>query len=127
MPPGAADRMPDLIKIHGLRVDTHIGVSEEERSEPQAVLIDIDLQADLRQAGDSDELEHTIDYAAITSSVGQMVRSESVGLLEHLAEKIARVLLETKGVITVTVEIAKETPPVKENVDRIAVRIERHN
>lgn len=117
--------MPDSIKIHGLRVDTHIGVSEEERSQPQTVLIDIDLEVDLRQAGDTDQLEHTIDYAEIASSVGQLVRSESVRLLEHLAEKIARVLLATKGVMTVTVEIAKDSPPVEENVDRIAVRIER--
>ena len=118
--------MPDSINIRGLRVDTHIGVSREERSQPQAVLIDIDLQADLSQAGDTDQLEDTIDYATMVSSVAQLVSSESVRLLEHLAEKIARVLLETKGVKTVTVEIAKESPPVGENVDRIAVRIERH-
>lgn len=119
--------MPDSIRIHRLRVDTHIGVSDEERSHSQAVLIDIELRADLSQAGETDRLEHTIDYAMLVSSVSQLVRSEAVHLLEHLAEKIARVLLTTKGVMTVTVEIAKESPPVEENVDRIAVRIERHN
>ena len=118
--------MADSIKVHGLRVDTHIGVSGEERSQPQAVLIDIDLRVDLSQAGRTDRLEHTIDYAMLVSSVAQLVRSEPVHLLEHLAEKIAEVLLTTKGVMTVTVEIAKESPPVEENVDRIAVRIERH-
>ena len=115
----------DSIVIKGLRLDTHIGVTEEERKAPQTMLIDLEVGLDLRAAGESDRVTDTLDYALVTDEVAGLVRSESRQLLEHLAEEIAGVLLAHKGVLTVSVDIAKERPPIAENVGRIAVRIER--
>lgn len=115
----------DSIVVKDLRLDTRIGVTDEERESPQPVLIDLELGLDLQTAGRSDRLTDTLDYAAVTEEVAGLVRSGSRDLLEHLAEGIAEVLLAHKGVMTVTVDIAKETPPIAENVGRIAVRIER--
>ena len=115
----------DSIVIKGLRLDTHIGVTEKERATPQFVLIDLEVGLDLRTAGESDRVTDTLDYAVVTDEVGGLVRSGSRQLLEHLAEEIAGILLPHKGVLTVSVDIAKESPPITENVGRIAVRIER--
>ena len=115
----------DSIVVRDLRVETHIGVTEEERATPQTVLIDLDIGVDLRPAGNSDDLTDTIDYSAVTGEVAALAAAESTQLLEHLAERIAEVLLSHSGVMTVTVDIAKESPPVAENVGRIAVRVER--
>ena len=115
----------DFIRIHGLWVETHIGASDEERANVQPVLIDLDIGSDLRAAGRSDDLGDTINYAELTTRVAELVADQEVSLLEHLAERVADSVLGVEGVQTVCVQIAKETPPVVENVRNIAVRIER--
>ncbi|MDQ4143903.1 MAG: dihydroneopterin aldolase [Actinomycetota bacterium] len=115
----------DSIKIEGLWVETHIGATEAERAEVQPVLLDLEIEADLRTASTSDELEDTIDYAQVTTLVAELVAEKNVKLLEHLAGEIAEAVLALQGVRAVSVQIAKETPPVGENVRNIAVRIER--
>ena len=115
----------DRITIEGLRVETHVGATDDERAVPQVVFVDVELGADLEAAGLSDELEDTVDYAEVTALVARLVAGKSVKLLEHLAHEVAGAVLAIKGVQTVSVQIAKEKPPVGENVRNIAVRIER--
>ena len=115
----------DAIVIEGLTAKTRVGATDEERAEPQGVVVDLVIGLDLGPAGRSDELEQTVDYAAVTQEVGEFLASASAALLEHLAEQIAGILLAHNGVDNVSVNIAKEYPPVRENVRGIAVRIER--
>ena len=117
--------MADVISIRGLRVKTRIGVSEVERAQRQEVVVDIALAADLRTPGRSDSLDDTVDYAQATTIAADVIEASSANLLEHLAEDVARALLDLEGVEYVTVEIAKDSPPVGENVGNISVRIER--
>jgi dihydroneopterin aldolase len=115
----------DKISIHGLRVETRIGVSEEERARPRPLLIDIDIWADLIQAGTSDDLVDTIDYHAVITEIAEMVQSMKAKLLEHVAERIASVIGAIEGVDGVSVEVTKESPPVAEAVTSVSVRIDR--
>lgn len=115
----------DRITIRGLRVDTRIGVGDDERARPRPVSIDIELDTDLRRAGRSDDLGDTVDYDELASRVAELVRSSEVRLLEHLAEKIASLLAGLSIVQRVSVEVTKEAPPTAEEVRGVAVRIER--
>jgi FolB domain-containing protein len=115
----------DTISIRNLRVATHIGVTEEERREPQWVLVSVDLQTDLRPAAKSDDLEDTVNYHWATNEIAAIVRSSKCQLLEYLAGKIASQMSRIERVDGVTVEVAKESPPVEEDVGGIVVRIER--
>ena len=115
----------DRISIRGLRAVTHIGVPDEERSRPQALLIDLEVLTDLRQAGASDELDDTVDYGALTSRVAELVSRSRVKLLERLAALIAEEIATAKGVTGVSVTVAKETPPLDEDVKGVSVQIER--
>ena len=115
----------DRISIHGLKVETRVGVTEEERAQPRPVVISIDIWADLIPAGKSDDLGDTIDYDAAASEVARLVRSTQAKLLEHLADKIATVIGAIEGVNGVSVEVTKESPPTTEEVKAVSVRIER--
>jgi 7,8-dihydroneopterin aldolase/epimerase/oxygenase len=115
----------DVISIRNLRLATHIGVTEEERSEPQWVLVSVELQTDLTAAAKSDDLDDTINYDWATNEIAAIVRSSQSRLLEYLAGKIASRMTKIEQVHGVTVEIAKESPPVDEDVGGIVVRIER--
>jgi len=115
----------DLITITALRVPTRLGVTEDERSRPQEVTIDLAIALDLRSAGASDDLNDTVDYGQLTTEVAELVSSSETRLLETLAEKIAGHVCTFTRIDRVTVEIAKAAPPVQEDVGSIAVRITR--
>ena len=117
--------MSDRIVIHGLSIETRIGVTEKERTSPQDVLIDIELTVDLARPGRSDDLDDTIDYDALVTEVAALVRTGERKLLEKLAEEIAVLLSAKDGVSGVTVEVMKQHVPVQEEVAGISVRIER--
>ena len=117
--------MSDHILISGLRVKTRVGWTDEERAEPQFVLVDVDLEIDAVPAAGSDELGDTIDYAAVISDVARFVASQEVRLLERLAAEVAAMVSARNGVKSVSVEIAKEAVPVPEEVARVAVRVKR--
>jgi len=97
----------DQVRIRDLRVPTHVGVTEDERSRPQTVIVSIDMDVDLTRAGASDELADTVDYGRATEEVAELVRSSETRLLERLAEEIARFVSSRQGVHGVTVEVAK--------------------
>ena len=117
--------MMDRIIIERLRVKTHLGVTAEERSVAQQVLIDVEARCDLSDAAISDALSDTVDYAALVEVIAQTVESNEGALLESLAERVAGVVRQSPGVSAVTVTIEKERPPLPQDVARVAVSIER--
>jgi dihydroneopterin aldolase len=117
--------MTDHVVIRGLRVPARVGVTTEERSRDQVVVVNVDVSTDLSAAGTSDELHDTIDYAALISSVARLIRSTEAKLLEVLAQKVVDEISHIKEATGVTVEISKELVPVPEKVDEVIVRIER--
>lgn len=115
----------DLISIRDLRVETHIGVSKEERSRAQTVSLVIDMETDTSAAGASDDISDTVDYDKVSTQVADLVRSSELHLLETLAAKVADLVRQYEGVTGVTVEVTKERPPIDEDVGAVVVTIER--
>ena len=97
----------DTIFISELRLDILIGVYDWERQVPQAVQFDIELGIPGRRAAHSDRLEDTIDYAAVTRRIEASLRENHFGLLERVAEHIAKLIDREFGAPWVKVTIAK--------------------
>jgi dihydroneopterin aldolase len=117
--------MTDVIRIRNLIVTTRIGVTPEERAAPRPLVVNIDIHTDTSTAGATDELGDTIDYGRATMAVAEYLRGAETNLLERAAEQIADLIFGYPGVDGVTVEVAKEDPPIDEDVASVAVRIER--
>ena len=115
----------DRIRITGLNVQAHVGVTAEERAVPQPLVIHIDVIADLSTAGLSDDLGDSIDYDALSQEVADLVRAKEAKLLETVAHDIAGRICGKKGVLGVTVEVIKPSPPTVEDVREVGVKIER--
>lgn len=115
----------DGIIVEGLVVPARVGVTAEERAQPQEVRVDLELHLDLDEAGRSDDLSDTLDYSEVTSSVSRLLKDMEAHLLEHVAESVAAMLLRRREVEGVTVQVKKLLPPVPERVEAIGVRIER--
>lgn len=115
----------DRIVIRGLRELGVHGVLPEEQSRPQPFEVDVELAVDLRDAGESDTLDDTVDYAAVAEAVSRVISSERYQLLERLAARIGEVCRVDPRVTGVTVTVRKLHVPVRALVDHVAVRIER--
>jgi dihydroneopterin aldolase len=117
--------MTDHIIIAGLRELGVHGVLPEEQARPQPFEVDVDLAVDLTKPGDSDALDDTVDYAAVSEAISRVVKSERYHLLERLATRIAEVCGSDPRVTGVSVTVRKLHPPVRAMVDHVAVHIER--
>lgn len=104
---------------------TVVGVLPHERQQAQPVLVDLALDLDLRDAGRSDSLAATVDYAALSQAVAACARSGRDVLLERLAERIAEVALASERVAAVEVRVSKLRPALPEDLASTAVRIRR--
>lgn len=113
-----------IIVIRALRADARIGVSDEERSVLREVVVDLELETSLDRAGETDDLADTIDYAAVVSSVTEVIEGSEARLLEHLAVKVADAVGRFTGVERVTVEVSKK-PPIAEDVQAVGVRMSK--
>jgi dihydroneopterin aldolase len=101
------------------------GVLPEEQVRPQPFEVELELSVDLTRAGETDDLDDTVDYAAVCEAVSRVVSSEHYQLLERLATRIAEVCRSDPRVQHVVVEVRKVHPPVRAMLDHVAVRIER--
>ena len=117
----------DCIQLRGLRVVCIVGVLPEERERPQPLELDIDIYADLSAAGKSDELDDTVDYGSVATTVEEICLGMKAQLLERLAELVAGRLLELDGVVAVEVTVKKIRPPVPSDLHFSAVRVTRHS
>jgi dihydroneopterin aldolase len=115
----------DRILIVGIRELGVHGVLPEEQTRPQPFEVDLELNVDLAPAGKSDDLDDTVDYAAVCEAVSRVVSSEQFHLLERLAERIAEVCTSDPRVQGVVVEVRKVQPPVRAMLQHVGVRIER--
>ena len=115
----------DSIELRGLRfVGTH-GALPEEALRPQPFEVDLDLIADLREAGRNDALGATVDYGELCEAVRAVIEGDHATLLEHLAESIAGRAMAVAGgrAIGVVVTVRKLRPPVPVALASAAVRI----
>lgn len=97
----------DRIFIRDLTLRCIIGIYPEERREKQDLTINIEMHADLRSAGRSDDLVDTVNYKAVKKAVVALVEGSHFQLIESLAERIAAIALEQERVQRVVVTIDK--------------------
>jgi dihydroneopterin aldolase len=117
--------MTDRILLHDMVFQARHGVHEHERRDEQPFHVDVEMELDLRPAGRADDLELTVDYSAVYSTVRRIVESTSFGLIEALAEAIARELLAAHPVAAVRVRIRKPRVDLGGPLAYAAVEVER--
>jgi 7,8-dihydroneopterin aldolase/epimerase/oxygenase len=116
----------DRISLTGMVFYGYHGVSPEERSLGQRFVVDLDVEADLRPAGLSDELPDTVSYTRLFNAVRGVVEGSPRKLLEAVAEATAGAVLEAFPVSAVRVRVTKPAPPIKGAVlDAAAVEVYR--
>ena len=102
----------DRIVLSGMAFYGYHGASLEERTLGQRFVVDLEMEADLRQAGTSDDLNDAINYVEAYQVVKDIVEGEPKNLLEVVAESIAQQVLAEFKVTLVKVRLTKPSPPI---------------
>lgn len=116
----------DRIIMENMAFHGNHGVLPEEKALGQKFFVDGVLYLDLRKAGETDDLKHTVSYAEVYKLIRTIVQEDCYDLLEAVAENICRrILAEHPLVQKVRIRIRKPEAPVAGIFDYFGVEIER--
>lgn len=115
----------DVIRIVNMTFYGHHGVDESERELGGKFALDIELFADLTEAGRTDDLDNTIDYKAVYDCAREVEADRKYLLIEALAHDVAKAILEKFEVQAVTVRARKQSVPLGGLIDHTEVEIHR--
>ena len=116
----------DRILVRGLRLWAHVGVLEHERQLGQWFELDLELGWDLSAAGQSDDLNVTLDYSRAITALQRQAREIRCLTLEHWSECILERLEHLYGAVPMALELRKCSAPVPGFTGMVAIRRRRH-
>lgn len=114
--------MQDTIEIRRLRLETHIGVPDEERATRQVILATLSMIPEQGFDGLDDEISRTVDYHQVALAVQALAGKHPRKLIETLAADIAGFLLEGYPLQQVAVTLEKHILP---DTECVAVHLRR--
>ena len=100
----------DKILLEGIRLKIRVGTTEQERSEPQLCGLDLVVATDLRAAGRSGDLKHTVDYVAIFRVIEAHCLQNSFTLLEEVGQQLCDRIFDQCPVESIKLRIRKLKP-----------------
>jgi len=112
----------DRLSLRGVVCRCRIGVTDEERREPQEIEVDVDLILDLTEAGRAGAIERTLDYREVCQAVRGLLEGTAFRLIEAAASGTLDLLLERYTVRRAVVRVRKFILP---NVRHVEVQMER--
>ena len=97
-----------ILTLTGLRFDANLGILDHEKTAPQPIQVDAELNLGRQPlAPRDDDILHVLDYRKVRQIIIDECRAEHVNLLESLIGKLAHRLMQLPGVQGVRVKIAK--------------------
>lgn len=113
---------PDTIEIRRLQVHTHIGVPEDERADPQTLMVTVRMVPSQGFEGLADDISRTIDYYVVAQEIQALAASKPRRLIETLAREITDFLLLNHPLQRVSITIEKHILP---DTECVAVHLTR--
>ena len=117
----------DYIHLNELEFYGYHGALEEETVLGQRFRANVSLAVDLAEAGVTDDLQKTVNYAEVFEACRSIVEGEPRKLIESVAEEMSRLILERFGakVRGVRIVLIKPDPPIRGHYASVSVEITR--
>ena len=97
-----------ILSLTGLRFDANLGILDHEKTSPQPISVDAELNLGPQPLMPRDDhIGHVLDYRKVRRIIIEECTAEHVNLLESLIGKLAHRLMQLPGVLGVRVRIAK--------------------
>lgn len=101
-------RGTQILELTGLRFDANLGILDSEKTKPQPIQVDAQLNLGTQALSpQDDEINHVLDYRRVRQIIIDECTERHINLLESLIGKVAQRLMQLPGVVGVRVKIAK--------------------
>lgn len=117
----------DKIILSGVRLKCRIGVSGAERSRPQEIIIDLEIDVETRVAAATDDVHDTLNYSEVLDALEEFAAASELRLIETLAERMAERVLKFPRAKGVLLRVRKPAALAHRGVFSAAVEIFRTN
>ena len=117
--------MKDLITIERIEAFGYHGVFPEERREGQTFIGDVEIQASLEDAAQSDDVAHTVDYGVVAHRVAEIIQGEPANLLETVCDRILTMVLSLERVEAARVTVHKPGAPIQVPFSDVSITMHR--
>lgn len=112
-----------LFHIQGLQLKVHIGLTDDESSDPQEILLDAEIDFPLDK-NLNDNLDNTLDYRFLSEIITKTVEKKSWVLLETLNISLIDSILESfPKALFVEITLSKTMTKSYRFADSISVTI----
>lgn len=98
----------DIIFLGGLQIETIIGIYDWERETKQTVILDIEMAYDIQKAAETDDIEYTLDYKAVSKRIIAFVEASNFFLVEKLTVEVVNIIRDEFDVPWVKVTLNKK-------------------
>ena len=116
-----------IIRIVDLEVFYRVGVPDEERRDPQRLMLTVELEVEADAAAASDDIADTVDYFAVSQDALRYGEGRSWKLLERLVAELAEFIVEKYKPQSVRVEVKKFIIPEARHVSVSCARLRQAN
>lgn len=97
-----------VLSLRGLRFNANLGILAHEKSAPQAIQVDADLNMGSQPLRpDDDEITNVLDYRRVHTLIIDTCTEQHINLLESLTGKLCVTLMQLPSVLGARVRIAK--------------------
>lgn len=116
----------DTIKLNQLQFYGYHGLLPEENKLGQRFTVDAKLYVSLKKAGQTDDMNDSIDYGKVYKVIQSVVEGETKKLIEAVASEMAAALLKTFTKLEACqIQLIKPNPPIHGQYESVAVEIYR--
>ncbi|MFY0520651.1 dihydroneopterin aldolase [Lysinibacillus sp. UGB7] len=117
----------DYIHLKDMQFYGYHGVLEAETKLGQRFRANVSLAVDMTQAGETDDLVYTVNYAEVYAICRDIVEGQPFKLIEALVSKMANTILKAypDKVKGVRVELIKPDPPIHGYYKEVSVEMTR--
>ena len=116
--------MKGTVLIDRLELDCIIGIMPEERVTKQPLFIDVEMDCDFSAAAASEHISDTVNYAEISTLLGELINKKAYQLVETLVAEACDLILQTETRIT-RVVVTVRKPNAVGNADAVGARMEK--
>jgi 7,8-dihydroneopterin aldolase/epimerase/oxygenase len=114
----------DRITLAGIQINPRIGTTAEERTTPQDCEVDLSVWGDFEAAAATDSLDKSVDYCRLLSLVQEIAHMQEYELVETLAYKVVRTVLQKFPVNRANVKLRKQPAGLRGQIHFVEVEVE---
>jgi len=115
----------DRITLAGIELRPRLGTEPGEQRIPQRCTADLTIWGDFEAAAATDSLAAAVDYSKILAKAKEVSLAQGYNLLETLAYRLARSVLEGFPVHRVNVKVRKRPASMAEMLEYVEVEVEQ--